>query len=446
MKARILVADDEKNVRIFLRELLESEDFRVLDAENGTQALKIAAEVQPQLIILDVKLPDANGTDLIVPLKQRSPNAQVIIITALGTIQNAVTSMKAGAFDFITKPFDVDSISLAVHRCLEFGQISRENRLLRRIQKENQYFQEFIGESEVIQQIRGRIFKLTNTDVPVLITGETGTGKNILAHQIHYQLNPVESPLVYVNCATLTEHLFESELFGHEKGSFTGAFDRKIGRVEEADGGTLILDEISEIPIHIQAKLLSFLQDQQFFRLGSNIQRSVRVRIIALTNKRLEEEISHGRFRKDLYYRLNVICFDIPPLRQRKEDIVPLCKHFMELFARRYGKKVDALKPGQYQQLQSHPWPGNTRELKNLLEQAYIYSDDGQLALDETILSAQHLETPRETNLKLGLEQHEKQLISQALARNGGNRGATAGELGISVRTLHYRLSYYDIQ
>ncbi len=445
MKHKLLIVDDEKNVRVFLSELFRTDRFEVETAANGAEAVDAARNFQPDVIILDLKLPDANGADLIIPLKKLSEGVEIIIITALGTIDNAVSTIKSGAYDFITKPFDVDSITIAVDRCLDFREVNRENMILKRMQQECNYFQEFIGESPEIKIIKGRIFKLADTDVPVLITGETGTGKNILAHQIHHTLNASTAPLVYVNCATLSETLFESELFGHEKGAFTGAVESKSGRVEDADGGTLILDEISEIPINIQAKLLSFLQDKSFYRVGGRHQKSVHVRIIALTNRKLEEEIEKGTFRKDLFYRLNVIKFDIPPLRERAVDIPLLASHFMKMFNARYGERSAWLNKEQMLQLQRCSWPGNTRELKNILEQAYIYSENGEMKL-ENIDEGSSDKINCSGDLKFQMDAYEKKLILQALSENGGNRASTAEALGISIRTLHYRLNYYDIQ
>jgi DNA-binding NtrC family response regulator len=445
MKHKLLIVDDEKNVRIFLTELFQADGFETRDAASGSEALSLAGDWEPEVILLDLNLPDKTGQELIVPLKSICPHVEIIIITALGTIDNAVSTIKAGAYDFITKPFDVDSITLAVNRCLEHYKLNSENRVLRKLQQERKGCQEFIGDSEAIVSIKRKIGKLAHTDVPVLITGETGTGKNVLAHQIHYTLNPADSPLIYTNCATLSESLFESELFGHEKGAFTGADSSRTGRVEDADNGTLILDEITEIPYNLQAKLLSFLQDKKFYRVGGRREKQVNVRIIALTNKNLEEEISRGNFRKDLFYRLNVIGFEIPPLRERITDIPLLTDHFLQSFQLRYGERGGQLTQNQRDMIISHKWTGNTRELKNVLEQAFIYCEGSHLPIDE-LLSRESFEKSNMKGLKNQVQVYEKKLIISSLAAKGGNRKDTADDLGISLRTLQYKLIQYDIE
>ena len=322
---------------MFLRDLLSLEGFEVVEADTGKAAVEAARSQKPDLCILDLKLPDCNGTDIIPDLKAARPLLAVIVITALGTVDNAVLSMKAGAYDFITKPFDVDTVVLSVKRAVEYISMSKENSVLWNLHRNRMYYEDFIGDCPPVQSIKNLIPKLAFADVPVLITGETGTGKNVLAKQIHFSLSGTESPLVYTNCSSLPAPLFESELFGHEKGAFTGASAQKKGRVESADGGTLLLDEISEIPYEIQAKLLDFLQERTFYRVGGVKPISVQIRIIALTNKNLQDEIKAGRFRKDLFYRLNVIHFHIPPLRERGDDVRLICDYLLTLLRRKYN-------------------------------------------------------------------------------------------------------------
>lgn len=444
MNHKLLIVDDEKNVRIFLRELFQADGFKIREAASAGDALAVAEEWQPEIILLDLNLPDKTGLELIKPLKTVCPDVDIIIITALGTIDNAVATIKAGAYDFITKPFDVDSITLAVNRSLEHYKLNSENRIFRKMQKERKGCEDFIGDSETIVAIKRKIEKLVHTDVPILLTGETGTGKNVLAHQIHYTLNAVDSPLVYTNCATLSESLFESELFGYEKGAFTGADSTRSGRVEDADGGTLILDEITEIPYKLQAKLLSFLQDKKFYRVGGRREKHVDIRVIALTNKNLEEEISKGTFRKDLFYRLNVIGFLIPPLRERTGDIPLLTDYFIESFRIRYGERGGELTGIQRDLMLKFSWPGNTRELKNVLEQAFIYCEGTHLPIDE-LLRDESFREPLMKGLKNQVQVYEKKLISETLITNKGNRKSTADALDISLRTLQYKLIQYDI-
>ncbi|MDC7125457.1 MAG: sigma-54 dependent transcriptional regulator [Spirochaetales bacterium] len=444
MTRKILIVDDEPNVRRFLSELLNEDQYQIETAANAAEAMHKACSFQPDVIFLDLKLPDGNGLHMIKPLKQLDSSPQVIIISALGTVENAVNATRLGAYDFITKPFDIEKITLTLTRCFEYQQLFRENYILKQYRQECPLFQEFIGESPNIIRIKRRILKLVNTDVPILITGETGTGKNILAKQIHYTISEGAAPLVYINCSNISESLFESELFGHEKGSFTGAVERKKGRLEEASGGSVILDEISEIPYSLQAKLLTFLQERTFFRVGGRQELKVETRIIALTNRNLLDEIDNGRFRKDLYYRLNVIHFEIPPLRERKEDIVLLCRHFLDTFFKNYGgirKQLDA--PG-FEYLRNYSWPGNTRELKNMLERAYIYSDGETLSVDECSIK-NDFEYDEEYSLKEQLQNIEKQFIVASLIEEGGNRKNTAKKLKIGLRTLQYKISEYGI-
>ena len=383
MKHKIMIVDDEPNVRLFLTDLLRGEDYQIETAENGSLAVKKGRKFLPDIIFLDLMLPDANGLDLIKTLKAIESFPQIIIISALGTVENAVNATRLGAYDFITKPFDIDKIIMTLKRCCEYQLLYRENQLLKEYCQDMPVFQEFIGETTEINKIKRRILKLKNTDVPILITGETGTGKNVLAKQIHHTISKENSPLVYINCSNISENLFESELFGHEKGSFTGAVERKKGRIEEAEGGTVILDEISEIPYSLQAKLLTFLQEKTFFRVGGCKEYRVNTRIIALSNCDLIQEIENNRFRKDLFYRLAVIHFIIPPLRERKEDIVLLCRHFLNVFNKVYGGKKKKLDSIGFEYLKNQSWQGNTRELKNVLERAYIYTDGEILSVED---------------------------------------------------------------
>ena len=442
---RIMVVDDEPNVRRFFQELLDEEKYLVETAADAAAAHKVGLSFMPDIIFLDLKLPDANGLDMIKPLKQFESSPQIIIISALGTIENAVKATHLGAYDFITKPFDIEKITLTLNRCCEYQILSRENIRLKKYQQDCPLFQEFIGESPKIERIKNRIMKLKNTDVPILITGETGTGKNILAKQIHYTTTELNASLVYINCSNISEHLFESELFGHEKGAFTGAVERKKGRLEEAKGGTVILDEISEIPYSLQAKLLAFLQEKAFFRVGGDREIKVETRIVALTNRNLEKEIEAGTFRKDLYYRLNVIHFHIPPLRDRKDDIVLLCRHFLNLFYNSYGGIKKALDAPGFEYLKNYSWPGNTRELKNQIERAYIYSDGEILAVDELQGSGGFPVSDSGLGLKQEMQTLEKQLIIAALTAQKGNRKRTAAELKISLRALQYKIAEYEI-
>jgi DNA-binding NtrC family response regulator len=444
MRTKILVVDDERSVRIFLKELFEQENIDVVLASDGAEALEITGREKPDIVVLDLKLPDVSGLDLIPQIKQRHDEAEIIVITALGTVENAVRSIKLGAYDFITKPFDIEKIMISVQRTIDFINVSKENIVLKEHQKNRLFFEEFIGETEEIRSIRSLIAKLRNVDVPILITGETGTGKNILAKQIHFTLLEAASPFIYTNCANIPDTLFESELFGHVKGAFTGATAGKKGRVEEADQGTLLLDEITEIPFDLQAKLLNFLQEKRFYRVGSNKHIAVTTRIIALSNRDLQEEIREGRFRKDLLYRLNLIHMHIPPLRERREDILLLIEYMLDLFRTKYGKKVNRVTESCRDMLFNYSWPGNVRELRNVLERAFILSD-GPAIGPEYIMFSDQTQALKKSNLKTLVQDFEKNIIIRALAKNKGNRTRTAEELDISLRNLQYKLSRYEI-
>lgn len=445
MIKKILICDDEANVRVFLKDLLVLEGFSVIEAESGATVLDFVARDKPDLCILDLMLPDCNGAELLPRLKAASPSLAVIVITALGTIDNAVLSMKAGAYDFITKPFDVDTILMSVKRALDFISVSRENTVLWNLHKNRIYFEDFIGDCQQIQAIRNLIPKLAYADVPILITGETGTGKNVLAKQIHFTLSAAEAPLIYVNCSSIPATLFESELFGHEKGSFTGAASQKKGRVELAHGGTLLLDEITEIPFEIQAKLLDFLQERTFYRVGGVAPVTVDIRIIALTNKNLQEEIKSGKFRKDLYYRLNVIHFNIPPLRERGADVILISEYLLSLLRRKYNSSTIRLSEQAIDLIRAYAWPGNVRELKNALERAFICADGDVIEANALNLEEQEHGVVKR-RMKDMIDEFERDVILRRLSFFKGSRTQTAQDLGISIRNLQYKLEKYDIR
>ncbi|HUW69465.1 MAG TPA: sigma-54 dependent transcriptional regulator [bacterium] len=445
MIKKILICDDEANVRVFLKDLLVLEGFSVVEAESGATALDSVARDKPDLCILDLMLPDCNGVELLPRLKAASPSLAVIVITALGTIDNAVLSMKAGAYDFITKPFDVDTILMSVKRALDFIVVSRENTVLWNLHKNRIYFEDFIGDCQQIQAIRSLIPKLAYADVPILITGETGTGKNVLAKQIHFTLSAAEAPLIYVNCSSIPATLFESELFGHEKGSFTGAASQKKGRVELAHGGTLLLDEITEIPFEIQAKLLDFLQERTFYRVGGVTPVTVDIRIIALTNKNLQEEIKSGKFRKDLYYRLNVIHFNIPPLRERGADVILISEYLLSLLRRKYNSSTIRISEQAIGLIRAYAWPGNVRELKNALERAFICADGDVIEANALNLEEQEHGVVKR-RIKDMIDEFERDVILRRLSFFKGSRTQTAQDLGISIRNLQYKLEKYDIR
>jgi len=444
VKKRILVCDDEAYVRVFLKDLLELEGYTVLEAENGEQAEAIISKGKIDLCVLDLMLTDCSGIDLIPRLKSKNSQLAIVVITAIGTINNAVASMKAGAYDFITKPFDVDTILISVKRALDYVTVSMENKALWNLHKNRVYYEDFIGESPAIQNIKALIPKLANADVPILISGETGTGKNVLAKEIHFTIEGAQAPLIYTNCSSIPSSLFESELFGHEKGSFTGAIAQKKGRVELANGGTLLLDEITEIPYETQAKLLDLLQERSFYRVGGVSPIPVNTRIIALTNRDLQEEIKAGRFRKDLFYRLNVIHFLIPPLRERGDDIVLVCELLLEHFRKKYNKPLLSISKEALTLLKNWSWPGNIRELKNSLERAFIYAEDN-LIVPENLMFEGHEAKCQDRSFKELVEEFERDIILKRLSQCEGSRRETAKCLGMSLRNLQYKLEKFGI-
>lgn len=436
----VLIVDDEQHVRAFLREVLEEDGYEVCEAAGVSDARTAIREYGPTLVVLDLMLPDGSGIDVLKFSASLRTPPTVIVITALGTIQTAVSSIKQGAFDFITKPFDVETIRIAVDRAIEYTAITQENIALRQQRKNAAYFNEFIGECAEIKRIKDVVLRLNYPDVPILITGETGTGKNVLAKEIHYTWSSSDAPLVSANCASIPEHLFESELFGHERGSFTGATSTKKGLAEEANGGTLILDEVAEMPQSLQAKLLHLIQDRTFQRVGSTKTIQSTARIIALTNRDLEKECAAGRFRCDLYYRLNVVHFRIPPLRARPGDALLLADRFITQLRERYDQPEKQIAPECLRFIQEHQWPGNVRELKNQLERAFIFSDDQLIRVTDL---GNHVSdyTGDTESLREKVARHERKIIREMIALQHGNKTAAAAKLRISVRNLHYKLS-----
>ncbi len=444
---QILVVDDEEHVRRVLEVMLRRQGHRVTLAENGTQALeKFSTEVF-DLVILDLRMPDLDGIEVLRRLRRQSSQQTVVMITAYASVETALAAMKEGAFDYIGKPFNEDEILLVVHKALERTRMLAENQRLLGEVKSRHGFEEIIGRSEAMAPVMATLAKVAATRASVLITGESGTGKELVARALHYNSPRGERPLVAVNCAAIPINLMESELFGHLKGAFTGAERSKKGLFEEADGSSLFLDEVGELPLEVQAKLLRALQEGEIKRVGDNSTRQVDIRVIAASNKDLAAEVEAGRFREDLFYRLNVIPLRLPPLRERQEDIPLLAQHFLEQAADRHGLGAKRLTPQAAAALAQAPWKGNVRELANLVEQAYLMSEGDEIRpsdLPAEIGAAPEgvrVEVPaEEEDLKKVLKQvagmAEKQVISRVLQRTGGNRTQAARRLGISRRAL----------
>jgi two-component system, NtrC family, response regulator AtoC len=442
----VLIIDDEKNIRTLLTRVLAEERLDVHEASSATEGLQAADDHDPDVILLDLRLPDANGLDVLKTLRARHPAAAVLMVTAFGQVESAVEAMKGGAADYIEKPFQaLDKLRLAVARALQEVKARREILRLHAQQGRQYGVEQLVGESPAIRRLREMVGQLARSEAQtILVLGESGTGKELVAKGLHYGGARSEMPFIEVNCAAITETLFESELFGHEKGAFTDARSAKKGLLELADLGTLFLDEVSEMSLGSQAKFLRVLQDRVFRRVGGTRDIKVDVRIIAATNRPLEAFVKEGRFREDLYYRLNVIPVTLPPLRDRGEDVVPLARHFLADCNASFHKSIRSLSPDAEALLASYDWPGNVRELKNLIERLVI------LAVSDRIEVAD-LPPPvggRRPNLGglstpdglLTLEEVERAYILQVIERLEGNKSRAAQVLGISRQTLRRKV------
>ncbi|MBU1154948.1 MAG: sigma-54 dependent transcriptional regulator [Proteobacteria bacterium] len=444
---RILIVDDEKNYLVVLQALLADNGYEMLTAQNGPQALALAAEEEPDLVITDMRMPQMSGLDLIQRLKARFNEMPIIVMTAYGTVENAVEAMKSGATDYISKPFENTELLLTVQKALKMRRLLFQNRLLK---EELKGYGEIIGDSKAMRQVYGLIDKVAATRATVLLTGESGTGKELIARAIHTRSPRAEEPFVAVNCMALTETLLESELFGHEKGAFTGATSRRKGRFEMAHGGTLFLDEVGEMSLSLQVKLLRVLQERTFERVGGNQQLSVDVRIVAATNRDLTQAVESGDFREDLFYRLNVVRIDVPPLSQRREDLPVLVAHFVKKYATEVGRPAPQVDKQAMELIYSHSWPGNVRELENAIERAVILAGDsitpGDLPLEiRPDQEAAATELPRDLSLNDALEDLERRMIIRALNEAGGVASHAAEALGLTKSNLAYKLKKYEI-
>lgn len=439
----ILVVDDEKNYLLVLKELLGEEGYEVVTAQSVSEALTIFQETELDLVVTDMKMPGMSGMELLSVLKEKDLHLPVIMMTAYGTVEKAVEAMKKGAYDYIIKPFDNQALKKTVAKALDMGQVVKQNRLLSQELKEKFGPTDLVGNSYLMRQVRELIAKVAGTKATVLISGESGTGKELVARAIHFNSPRKDKPLISVNCSALTETLLESELFGHEKGSFTGAVAQRKGRFESADGGTLFLDEVGEMSPSVQVTLLRVLQNREFERVGGNKTIKVDVRVLAASNKALIEEITTGHFREDLYYRLNVVHIEVPPLRERKEDIPLLIRYFLERFSREMNKKeVPTLAPEVMAALLAYDWPGNIRELENMLERAIILSSGPIIHLEDLPFTSI---IPSGAKLTEVLELIEKKMITQALVIAGNVQARAAELLGIEKNLLKYKMKKYAL-
>ncbi len=447
MQYTILIVDDEKNIRDGLAEAFAMEGYQAVTAGDGQEAINILGEKYIDLVITDLKMPKVSGMELLQHIKQRWQNIPVIIITAHGDIAEAVSAMQYGALEFITKPLDLEHLLKLTKNALEYRELSIKNQELREEVLAQQRISSIIGKSIAMRKIFDLIRKVAPTKASVLITGESGVGKELIADAIHNLSPRRDKPLVKVHCAALAESLLESELFGHEKGAFTGAQARKRGRFELADTGSLFLDEIGEINQNVQIKILRVLQERKFERVGGESTIEVDVRFIAATNRDLKAEIAEGRFREDLYYRLNVVNIHVPPLRERREDIPLLAATFLHEFSRENGKQVEGFDPRSRQALYAYDWPGNVRELRNCIESAVVMSSGKFVTIDDLPPGPRSAQEKKEIHLPAfcSIEEAEKIIIAETLAMLGGNKTKTAEVLKIGRKTLYQKIDEYKI-
>ncbi len=447
MKLTILIADDEKNIREGLREALALDGYEVATAADGKEALEAITRGDIDLLITDLKMPRLSGEELLKSVTAQFAAMPVIILTGHGTIESAVQAMHDGAYDFLTKPVNLDRLSLLVKRALASRELALQNRSMQEELERRSGFASIIGRSAEMKQVFEMVRQVAPSRSSVLITGESGSGKEMIAEALHYNSPRKDKPFIKLHCAALTESLLESELFGHEKGAFTGAISRKRGRFELAHLGTLFLDEIGEINQNVQIKLLRVLEEKKFERVGGEETVEVDVRLIAATNRDLRDAIAKGSFREDLYYRLNVVNIHVPPLRERKEDIPLLVAAFLKEFSQENGKQIDGVDAKARLALYNYSWPGNVRQLRNSIESAVVLTKAATITLDDLPPNIRGESGTDSLRLPVGasLADVEKEVIRSTLAREGGNKSRTAEILGIGRKTLHRKIEEYGL-
>jgi len=447
----ILVVDDEHLIRWSLEQVLRRDGYGVVQAGTGADAIRLAQLESPDLVLLDIQLPDANGLEILERLRAADPDLPVIMITAHGGVESAVRAMKLGAHDYIIKPVNFEELTLAIRKALETRSLRREVARFQAEQREGARLADLVGQSRAIRDLAALIERIAQSDATtVLLEGESGTGKDLVARIIHFESARARAPFLALNCVALPEHLLESELFGHEKGAFTDAKGLKKGLFEQADGGTVYLDEIGDMKPDLQAKLLRLIEEKSFRRVGGLRDFRVDVRIIAATNRDLGRALEQGEFRKDLYYRLKVFPLRLPPLRERREDILPLAYHFIARFNNEMGREVREIHPQAQSCLTAHAWPGNVRELRNVLERALILANGPMLHVEHlpTEVGAPDPAPDRAAPMALPaegvrLEEVERDLVRQALGATGGNQVRAARLLGISRDALRTRMKKF---
>jgi DNA-binding NtrC family response regulator len=448
-KAKILVVDDEVNLLKALSDILKKNGYEVAVARDGPSALQILQKDSFDVALLDIRMPQMNGVELLEKLKAQHQGMEVIVMTAYGTIETAKRSMKLGAYDYILKPLDIDEVLMNIGKIVQLRAVAREAHFLESQLQEEHGYKNIIGKSKQIKDVVETIEKVAPSDSTVLIVGQSGTGKEMVADAVHYSSRRCARPYVKMNCAAFPENLLESELFGYEKGAFTGADKQKKGKFEVANGGTLFLDEIGDMPLPMQAKLLRVLEQGEFERLGGNEVIRVDTRFIAATNQNLSKLMQEKRFRNDLFYRLNTVIIILPPLVERSQDIPILVGHFLEKFATQMSKKVPKVTQEAMGLILSYPWPGNVRELANVMERAVIFSEAGEIRpchLPPNVQKGYAESAPETLPSDLSLESVESRHISDVLKLAKGNKNEAARLLGIHRETLYKKIKRYNIQ
>ncbi len=452
-KKQILIADDDPSIRLLLKNFLESEGYDTSEAKSGGEVLRVLPELTPDLLIMDLRMPEWDGIEVMKKLGEQNLKVPVLLMTAHGTSNSAIQAIQLGAFDYITKPFELDDVLLTVRRFFDYQELAAEVKKLRVQLERPDPSDRIIGRTPAMQEVYKTIGRVARSDATVLIWGETGTGKELVAQTVHQNSTYRQGPLVKVSCAALPETLLESELFGHEKGSFTGAMVQRKGRFEMAHKGSIFLDEIGEMSLGTQKKLLRVLQEKEFERVGGSIPIQVDVRVIAATNKDLAAEVAANRFREDLYYRLNVISIFMPPLRDRKEDIPLLVEHFLHKHRFSISSPPSRITEEALKVLEKHDWPGNVRELENTIERAVVMAQGGIITSQHLYLTPAKLKRFVDLDLKLQGDQSfreimsdiEKQLLQQALSHTEGNRSSAAKMLGVDPSELESRLKEHEL-
>lgn len=445
MSHSVLIVEDEQVLRESLAGLLEAEGYEVLQAAHGNEAYTIVLRQPIDVVLSDVRMPEMDGMALLTRLQQLAPETPVIMVTAYGTVNSAVEAMRAGAWDYLLKPVQFDDLLLKIERALEFGAISRDRRVMTEQLAAESSFHNVVSESPNMLKLFEQVSKLSGVMSNVLLIGDSGTGKELFAKAIHYNGVTRNKPFVPVNCGAIPETLIESELFGHRRGAFTGAVREKIGFFESANGGTLFLDEISTLPIGVQSTLLRVLEERAVVPVGDTRPRPVELRVIAASNRDLDEMVRNGEFREDLFFRLNVVRLTLPPLRERRSDIPLLVHHFLDRYTTQMNKQVQGITNGAMRAMLSHEWRGNVRELENVIERAVIFAEDREIGVEDLPFAAQFRDDEVGEDLKEALRQFERQHIIYSLRRHNHDKAETAKQLGIGISSLYRKLDELNI-